>query len=37
MSGINPSAISEQAKQELQEFFNAFDQAKASKRRQSTW
>lgn len=35
-SGSNPNAISEQARQELQEYFNAFDQAKASKRRQST-
>lgn len=29
--------ISEQAKLELQEYFNAFDHAKASRRRQSTW
>ncbi|KAK5171414.1 uncharacterized protein LTR77_004558 [Saxophila tyrrhenica] len=36
-SGSNPNAISEQARQELQEYFSAFDQAKASKRRQSTW
>lgn len=36
-SSSNPNAISEQARQELQEYFNAFDQAKASKRRQSTW
>lgn len=33
----HPSHISEQAKLELQEYFNAFDHAKASRRRQSTW
>jgi hypothetical protein len=33
----NSNLISDQAKLELQEYFNAFDHAKASKRRQSTW
>lgn len=31
------NSMSEQAKQELQEYFSAFHQTKASKRRQSTW
>lgn len=37
MSNSNAPAITEQAKQELQEYFNAFDHTRAAKRRQSTW
>ena len=36
MSSSSQNAISEQAKQELQEYFNSFEQARAAKRRQST-
>ena len=37
MSSSNSTTISEQAKQELQEYFNAFDQTRSAKRRQSSW
>ena len=37
MSSSSPNAMSEQAKQELQEYFSSFDQARAAKRRPSTW
>jgi hypothetical protein len=36
-SGSQSNFISQQALQELREYSNAFEQAKASRRRQSTW
>lgn len=36
-SSSNPKTISEQAKQELQEYFSLFENTRRSKRRQSTW
>jgi len=36
-SHSNSNSMSEQAKQELQEYFSAFHQTNAAKRRQSTW
>ena len=36
-SDSNPNQISEQARLELQDYFNSFEHARASRRRQSTW